>query len=428
MEGLLYLEDGTTFKGKGFGFAKTAVGELVFNTSMTGYQEILTDPSYAGQIINFTYPLIGNYGISLDDNESPSIHAFGMVAKNICFEPSNYKSVTSIDQWLFDKKVPGIFEIDTRAVTRRIRSQGAMKCVISSEGIAPAEAKALCAASVLKNDYMKRAGVREVTHIEGSGSRVSVLDFGMKANILRSFVKRGCDVYLFPYGSTAEELLSVQPDGVFLTNGPGDPEEAFEAISEVKKLFGRIPMFGICMGHQVLALAAGGKTFKMSYGHRGGNHGVFDKETGRSYITSQNHGYMVDSQSIILRGMEVTHFNLNDGTVEGMKHNNYPIFSVQYHPEASPGPCDSDYLFDRFMRLMEDHSPNRSPNRTTGPASAASPVSSLAPASQTSQVTQASQDVQVPHAEPAAPFPRCSKSESLTNSNPSSKKGGVQNA
>lgn len=358
MEGLLYLEDGTVLTGKGFGFSKTAVGELVFNTSMTGYQEILTDPSYAGQVINFTYPLIGNYGITLTDNESSHIHAFGMVAKNICFTPSNYKTAMTINQWLIDMRVPGIFEIDTRAVTRHIRSHGAMKCVISNEGISGEEAKALCEQNALRNDYMKEAGVRQVKHIEGTGPRISVLDFGMKENILRSFVKRGCEVYIFPYETTAAELLSVKPDGVFLTNGPGDPSEAVEAIQEVRKLMGRIPMFGICMGHQILALAAGGRTFKMSYGHRGGNHGVYDKDTGRSYITSQNHGYVVDVQSVILHGMEVTHFNLNDGTVEGMKHNSYPIFSVQYHPEASPGPGDNDYLFDRFMNLMEVHSPN----------------------------------------------------------------------
>lgn len=358
MEGLLYLEDGTALKGKGFGFSKTTVGELVFNTSMTGYQEILTDPSYAGQIINFTYPLIGNYGITDADNESSHIHALGMAAKNICFTPSNYKSSKTIDQWLTEMKVPGIFEIDTRAVTRRIRSHGTMKCVLSNEGISPSEAKALCQETSLQNDSMKRAGVRRVKHVEGGGPRIAIMDFGMKETILRSFIQRNCDVYIFPYGTTAEEMLAVNPDGVFLTNGPGDPQEAVEAVAEIKKFVGKIPLFGICMGHQVLALAMGGKTFKMAYGHRGGNHGVYDKDTGRSYITSQNHGYVVAPQSIILNGMEVTHFNLNDGTVEGMKHRSYPIFSVQYHPEASPGPCDSDYLFDRFISLMGQHSPN----------------------------------------------------------------------
>lgn len=366
MDGLLYLEDGTVFRGRGFGYPRTSAGELVFNTSMTGYQEILTDPSYAGQIINFTYPLIGNYGITAADNESSRIHAFGMAAKNICFTPSNYRSVMTIDQWLFDMKVPGIFEIDTRALTRRIRSHGTVKCVISNQGLSPSEARDFCDQAVLRNDHMKRAGVRQRVRIGGTGRRVAVLDFGVKQNILRSLEKRNCDVYLFPYGSSADELMSVDPDGLFLTNGPGDPQEAAEAVAEVKKLMGRLPMFGICMGHQVLALAAGGKTFKMAYGHRGGNHGVYDKETGRSCITSQNHGYVVSAQSVILSGMEITHFNLNDGTVEGMRHNTWPIFSVQYHPEASPGPNDSDHLFDRFMDLMDRFSPNLRPAAAGG--------------------------------------------------------------
>lgn len=353
MKGLLYLEDGSIFQGEGFGFPKTSVGELVFNTSMTGYQEILTDPSYAGQIINFTYPLIGNYGIAESENESKKIHAFGAIAKHICFHPSNYKSVDTIDQWLFHQKVPGLFEMDTRAITRKIRKFGSMKCVLSNEGISIAQAKKLCDQTTLTQDYMKTAGTKDMVHIRGNGPKVCILDLGIKSSILEELKKRECDLYLFPYKTTAEQLMSVKPDGLFLSNGPGNPQEADEAIREIQKLLSVLPIFGICMGHQLLAHAVGGSTYKMKYGHRGANHGVFDKDTGCSSITSQNHGFAVDPESILLTGMEISHINLNDRTMEGMRHRSLPIFSVQFHPEASPGPNDSSYLFDRFVTLMK---------------------------------------------------------------------------
>ncbi|MEE0772112.1 MAG: glutamine-hydrolyzing carbamoyl-phosphate synthase small subunit [Anaerovoracaceae bacterium] len=362
MEGLIYLEDGTVFKGKGFGDAKTSVGELVFNTSITGYQEILTDPSYKGQIINMTYPLIGNYGISKKDNESFGIHAFGLVIKDLCEEPFNSMSVKTMDQWLKEQHVPGVYGIDTRQITRKIRKSGTIKCLISTEGISIAEAKQLCEEGSLRGDWMKTVSVKEKTVMEPDGSHegepynVAVIDFGVKGNILRSLLKRNCRLTVFPYGSTAEEIMEISPDGILLTNGPGDPEEASEAIEEVRKLIGcEIPMFGICMGHQILALAMGGRTYKLKYGHRGGNHGVYDKDTKRSYITSQNHGFAVQHESIILKGMEVTHLNLNDGTVEGMEHRDLPVFSVQFHPEAAPGPTDSAYLFDKFMDMMKSY-------------------------------------------------------------------------
>ena len=362
MEGLIYLEDGTVFKGKGFGDAKTSVGELVFNTSITGYQEILTDPSYKGQIINMTYPLIGNYGISEKDNESSGIHAFGLMIKDLCEEPSNSMSVKTMDQWLKEQHVPGVYGIDTRQITRKIRKSGTIKCLISTEGISIAEAKQLCEEGSLRGDWMKTVSVKEKTVMEPDGGHegapynVAVIDFGVKGNILRSLLKRNCRLTVFPYGSTAEEIMEISPDGILLTNGPGDPEEASEAIEEVRKLIGcEIPMFGICMGHQILALAMGGRTYKLKYGHRGGNHGVYDKDTKRSYITSQNHGFAVQHESIILKGMEVTHLNLNDGTVEGMEHRDLPVFSVQFHPEAAPGPTDSAYLFDKFMDMMKSY-------------------------------------------------------------------------
>lgn len=361
MEGLIYLEDGTVFKGIGFGARGTAVGELVFNTSMTGYQKILTDPSYKGQIITMTYPLIGNYGVSDIDNESDGIHAFGLVIKDLCDMPSNSNSVMSLDQWLREQKVPGVFGVDTRQITKKIRKFGTVKCLISTENISIAEAKELCSKGELRGDWMKEASTKEKYVLEPTAVteekpyEVAVLDFGVKTNILRCLQVRNCRLTVYPYGTRAAEILQENPDGIFLTNGPGDPEEAKEAIEEVHNLIrtSEVPMFGICMGHQILALALGGKTYKLKYGHRGGNHGVYDKETKRSYITSQNHGYAVQHESIILKGMEVTHLNLNDGTVEGMEHRDLPIFSVQFHPEASPGPDDNAYLFDKFINRMK---------------------------------------------------------------------------
>lgn len=361
MEGLIYLEDGTVFKGIGFGARGTAVGELVFNTSMTGYQKILTDPSYKGQIITMTYPLIGNYGVSDIDNESDGIHAFGLVIKDLCDMPSNSNSVMSLDQWLREQKVPGVFGVDTRQITKKIRKFGTVKCLISTEDISIAEAKELCSKGELRGDWMKEASTKEKYVLEPTAAteekpyEVAVLDFGVKTNILRCLQVRNCRLTVYPYGTRAAEILQENPDGIFLTNGPGDPEEAKEAIEEVHNLIrtSEVPMFGICMGHQILALALGGKTYKLKYGHRGGNHGVYDKETKRSYITSQNHGYAVQHESIILKGMEVTHLNLNDGTVEGMEHRDLPIFSVQFHPEASPGPDDNAYLFDKFINRMK---------------------------------------------------------------------------
>ena len=366
MEGLIYLEDGTVFKGKGFGFKGTAVGELVFNTSMTGYQEILTDPSYKGQIITMTYPLIGNYGISEHDNESEGIHAFGLVIKDLCDAPSNSNCIMTLDQWLADQEIPGVYGVDTRQITKKIRKNGTVKCLISTEGISISEAREKCMAGTLRGDWMKEVSVKEKTLLGSTAEtddkpyKVAVLDYGVKRHILKYLRERNCDLTVYPYGTAAEDILADSPDGIFLTTGPGDPEEAVEAIEEIRKLISRseIPMFGICMGHQLLALALGGRTYKLKYGHRGGNHGVYDKDTKRSCITSQNHGYAVKHESIILKGMEVTHLNLNDGTVEGMEHRDLPIFSVQFHPEASPGPNDSGYLFDKFIGMMKEDSNN----------------------------------------------------------------------
>ncbi|MEG0830619.1 MAG: glutamine-hydrolyzing carbamoyl-phosphate synthase small subunit [Anaerovoracaceae bacterium] len=356
-DGVLYLEDGTVYRGKGFGFTGTRVGELVFNTSMTGYQKIMTDPSYKGQIINMTYPLMGNYGVNDIDYESGGIHAFGMVVKDLCQNPSNSHCTKTLDQWLVEQKTPGVWGLDTRKITKKIRTEGTIKCVISNEGITIEEAKKLCNSQELRGDWMKLVSTerRVILGPKESKYKVAVLDFGVKSSILEALIKRGCQLEIFPYETKGSDILATNPDGIFLTNGPGDPEDAVEAIKEVNYLIGNgeVPIFGICMGHQILALASGGKTYKLGYGHRGGNHGVYDKETKRSYITSQNHGYAVEAGSIILKGLEVTHLNLNDGTVEGMEHRDLPIFSVQFHPEASPGPNDSGYLFDKFIKLMK---------------------------------------------------------------------------
>lgn len=362
MKGTIYLEDGTVYKGKGFGFEGTRVGELVFNTAMTGYQKTLTDPSYQEQIITLTYPLVGNYGVNETDWESDQIHAFGVVAAEVCFAPSSWKSVMNIDRWLKEQKVPGVYDVDTREITRKLRKTGNQKCVITTEDLSMQAIQKICEDGTISGAQMKKAGVSKIEtwqHPEPS-CHVAVLDFGVKKSILTELYNRGCSLTLYPYGTKAKEILAAKPDGVFLTNGPGDPEAAEEAIIVIEKLItnsnygpGQMPVFGICMGHQLIALSQGGSTYKLKYGHRGCNHGVFDKDTGRSYITSQNHGYAVKAESIILKGLEVTHLNLNDGTVEGMRHLSKPVFSVQFHPESNPGPDDTGYLFDKFIDLMK---------------------------------------------------------------------------
>jgi len=362
MDGLIYLEDGTVFKGRGFGFKGTAVGELVFNTAMTGYQEILTDPSYKGQIINMTYPLIGNYGISDVDDESDKVHAFGMIIKDLCDVPSNSMCVKTLDEWMRENEVPGVYGVDTRQITKKLRNNGTVKCLISTEGISISEAKERCLATQLRDDWMKETAAKEKKIYESDVNTdevpcdVAVLDFGVKKSIIKNLTNKNCRLTVYPYGTPADEIIEAGHDGVFVTNGPGNPEAAAEAVEEIRNIINgsELPMFGICMGHQLIVLALGGETYKLKYGHRSGNHGVYDKETKRSYITAQNHGYAVKHDSIILKGMDVTHLNLNDGTVEGMEHRDLPIFSVQFYPENSPGANDSEYLYDKFIAMMKE--------------------------------------------------------------------------
>lgn len=354
MKGILYLEDGTIYEGMGFGKRGTQAGELVFNTSMTGYQEVLTDPSYAGQIITMTYPLIGNYGINSFESESKSVYARGFVTKSICSSPSNYMSEMSINEMFKQYGVVGVYDVDTRSITKKIRSCGALKCVISNEELSTDELSGFLNKNEFKNDWMKWVGTKEKIHIKGKGPRVALMDLGAKSNIINNLIERNCDITILPYNTDYEEILQIDPNGVLLSNGPGDPGEAVEAIELTQKLIQKFPTFGICMGHQILAHAVGGNTYKMKYGHRGGNHGVYDIDRDRAYITSQNHGYAVDSDSIKDKDMKITHINLNDSTIEGMKHKTLPVFSVQFHPEGAPGPEDSAYLFDKFISFMKE--------------------------------------------------------------------------
>ena len=354
MKAILLLEDGTIFTGKGFGAVKDAVGEIVFTTSMTGYQEVLSDPSYCGQLVTMTYPLIGNYGIARDDFESVRPYIHGFIVREHEEVPSNWRAEYSIDELLQEYDIPGISEIDTRMLTRIIRQQGTMKGVISTTGKSVEDLQKLLEKTPLLTDQVERVSTKNVYSSPGYKERVVLVDFGSKSGILRDLTLRGCDVVVVPQHTTAEEILKLRPDGVLLSNGPGDPKNVPHAIEMIRELLGKLPIFGICLGHQLFALACGADTNKLKFGHRGGNHPVKDLATNRCYITSQNHGFTVDEDSIKGTELIVTHINNNDQTIEGLRHQRFPAFSVQYHPEASPGPYDSSYLFDDFLEMIRD--------------------------------------------------------------------------
>lgn len=394
MKAFLILEDGTVFEGTHIGADKEIISEIVFNTSMAGYLEVLTDPSYAGQAVCMTYPLIGNYGICRDDMESLRPWPDGFIVKELSRIPSNFRNDCTIQQFLEENDVPGIAGIDTRALTKILREKGTMNGMITTnenydfEQIQP-KLKAYTTGKVVEKVSCKEKyvvapttelsqngplsgsakfdkaayekGVREprptlVRELNGAGLKVALMDFGAKANIAHSLAERGCEVTVYPALTGAEEIIASAPDGIMLSNGPGDPKECTTIIEEIRKLYQTdIPIFAICLGHQLMALATGADTHKMKYGHRGGNHPVKDLETGRVYISSQNHGYVVDTDKLDPKVAVPAFINVNDGTNEGLSYTGKNIFTVQYHPEACPGPQDSRYLFDRFIRMMREH-------------------------------------------------------------------------
>jgi carbamoyl-phosphate synthase small subunit len=363
----LALEDGTVYTGRSFGAPGDAFGEVVFNTSMTGYQEVLTDPSYKGQIVTMTYPLIGNYGINPEDVESSRPQVEGFVVRELSRRPSNFRAQGTLDDYLREHKVMGLEGIDTRALVRRLRVRGAMTGVLSTTDLDDASLvhKARTSPGIVGRDLVREVMAdRAFSWSQGFNSpfatylparppthHVVALDYGMKWNILRCLVQVGCRVTVLPGTATADQVLAHKPDGVFLSNGPGDPEPLTYAIDAIRNLAGKKPIFGICLGHQLLGLALGGQTFKLKFGHRGANQPVLNQRTNRVEITTQNHGFAVRLDNLP-RDLEPTHINLNDNTLEGMRHRRWPIFSVQYHPEASAGPHDSTYLFEEFQKLM----------------------------------------------------------------------------
>ena len=365
----LALADGTVFTGEHFGAPGEAFGEAVFNTSLTGYQEILTDPSYAGQIVAMTYPEIGNYGVNADDVESKGIAASGFVVRELCRRPSNFRSEQPLDQYLAEAGVVGISGVDTRALVRRLRSAGAMTAVISSETLDDAALveKARTSPELVGRDLIKTvmpesardwdeplhafAAPSAAAAAPGSQPHVVAIDYGMKWNIPRHLAAMGCKVTVVPGTATAKEIRALRPDGIFLSNGPGDPRPLDYAVGTIRELLGGTPMFGICLGHQLMGLACGGEIDKLKFGHRGANQPVLEKETGKVEITSQNHGFALRADSLPA-DVEVTHVNLNDDTVSGIRHKTHPAFAVQYHPEASAGPHDSGHLFARFREMM----------------------------------------------------------------------------
>jgi carbamoyl-phosphate synthase small subunit len=354
MKAFLILEDGHVFEGKSIGSTDEIISEIVFNTSMTGYLEVLTDPSYAGQAVCMTYPLIGNYGICLEDMEADRPWQSGFIVREIAKKPSNFRSEQSINRFLINNNITGIEGIDTRALTKILRNQGTMKGMITTNESYDLE------------DCLKRIKAWQMGHVvldvtckekivyPGTGYRVAVVDLGAKKNIIKSLTKRNCEVIVYPAETPAEEIIADAPDGIMLTNGPGDPKECKVTIEQIKKLFATdIPIFAICLGHQLMALANGGDTVKMKYGHRGANHPVKDLKTNKVYISTQNHGYMVKEESLNRKVAEVSFINVNDGTVEGIHYLGKNAQTVQFHPEACAGPLDTDYLFDVFMNMME---------------------------------------------------------------------------
>ena len=354
MKAFLILEDGTVFCGQSIGSTREVISEIVFNTSMTGYLEVLTDPSYAGQAVVMTYPLIGNYGICYEDMESERPWPDGYIVRELSRIPSNFRSQGTIQEFLTRHDIPGIAGIDTRALTKILREKGTMNGMITTNENYNLDEVLPKLKVYTTGKVVEKVTCKEKYVLEGDGPKVALMDFGAKRNIARNLNKRGCQVTVYPALTSAEEILADHPDGIMLSNGPGDPKECTSIIKEIKKLYdSEVPIFAICLGHQLMALANGADTYKMKYGHRGGNHPVKDLKTGRVYISSQNHGYVVNTDTLDPSVAVPAFTNVNDGTNEGLAYTGKNIFTVQFHPEACPGPQDSGYLFDRFMNMME---------------------------------------------------------------------------
>jgi len=373
---ILYLEDGTAFEGQAISSDGESAGEVVFNTAMTGYQEILTDPSYAGQIVVMTYPLIGNYGVNDEDVESDHIYVKGFVVKEFCRHHSNHRATRSLIDYLKENKILAIEGVDTRALTRHLRVRGAMKAIISTEDFDPKSLarKLQALPSMEGSDWVKEVTAKKKYVWNASGDRgqgtgdrkkqykVAAIDCGMKRNILRILESLGCEVHVFPADASVQEINVIHPDGLFISNGPGDPAAVTSVIETARQCVGKLPIFGICLGHQILGLALGGKTYKLKFGHHGANHPVKDTLGNRIGITSQNHGFCVDIASLSPSDVEMVDMNLNDHTLEGMRHKKFPVLSFQHHPEAAPGPRDAQYLFKYFIEMMDKHAKNAKTN------------------------------------------------------------------
>lgn len=349
----LILEDGSVFVGEAFGALDQTNGEVVFHTGMTGYQEIITDPSFAGQIVTLTYPLIGNYGVNHEDFETFTPAIKGLIVKEACDFPSNFRCQMTIDAYLKAKNIPGLQGIDTRKLTRKIRQYGTLRGMICDIDVKKDHIIHQLR-TISNKDLVRTVSTKQLFPSPGRGHRIVLVDFGMKHGILRELTHRNCNVIVVPHNTEAKDILALHPDGIMLSNGPGDPKDVPYAVQMIKELLGKVPIFGICLGHQLLALASGADTEKLKFGHRGANHPVKDVKTGKVILTSQNHGYAVSTDSIEKTDLEITHIAINDGTVEGLKHKTFPAFSVQYHPESSPGPEDANELFDQFIEMIEE--------------------------------------------------------------------------
>ncbi len=363
MKKKLILESGEVFHGTGFGADQNTEGEVVFNTGMTGYQELISDPSYCGQIVCMTYPLIGNYGINRDDYESIEPAIKGLIVKELCDLPSNFRTQITLDELFKKKNLSGISGIDTRRLTRLIRNKGVVKGkIVNADEDEQVVVQDLQTTNFPTNQ-VELVSTKTPYANPGRGFKVVLMDFGSKLGIIRELSARNCDIIVVSQDTTAEEILLMNPDGIMLSNGPGDPEDVPHVHETIRKLLGKVPIFGICLGHQLIGLACGAKTYKLKFGHRGGNHPVLDLAKNKVAITSQNHGYAIDQESLKNTDLVETHIALNDKTNEGIKHKKYPCFSVQYHPEASPGPEDANYLFDEFIELMNKNQESRANNQ-----------------------------------------------------------------